>query len=257
MIPLSENVEEKKKKIDNYSDPVKIKENELLGEYAKLEKKELDEKNRKHEEKEQNLLVTKEEINKKIKTLTSELDKMKPTSYYETEESKKTQIHITTLQEQQHQLSKNPILNFFNVKKINKQIKIIEQEQQEKEIAFKQQKQLIITKLEKQIEMLELRVSELEKELEVSRIEKSDKLYKLSVDVGEEQPRTIVSGLVEFYTEEELLGKQVVVVTNLKPAKLRGVESNGMLLAAGDYDVVKLLTLDNNKGSLENGSNIH
>ena len=82
-------------------------------------------------------------------------------------------------------------------------------------------------------------------------------MYKLSVDVGEKQPRTIVSGLVEYYTEEELLEKQVVVVTNLKPAKLRGVESNGMLLAAGDYDVVKLLTLDNNNGILENGSNIH
>lgn len=105
-----------------------------------------------------------------------------------------------------------------------------------------------------ELDKVELKVGQIK---EVSRIEKSDKLYKLSVDVGEEQPRTIVSGLVEFYTEEELLGKQVVVVTNLKPAKLRGVESNGMLLAAGDYDVVKLLTLDNNKGSLENGSNIH
>ena len=67
----------------------------------------------------------------------------------------------------------------------------------------------------------------------------------------------IVSGLVPYYEEDELLNKQVVVVTNLKPAKLRGVESNGMLLAAGDYDVVNLLTLDNNAGSLENGSNIH
>ena len=66
-----------------------------------------------------------------------------------------------------------------------------------------------------------------------------------------------MSGLVPYYTSEELLNKQVVVVTNLKKAKLRGVESNGMLLAAGDNDVVKLLTLDNNAGILENGSNIH
>ena len=101
---------------------------------------------------------------------------------------------------------------------------------------------------------VELKVGQIK---EVEKVEKSDKLYKLSVDVGEEENRTIVSGLVPYYSAEELLNKQVVVVTNLKKAKLRGVESNGMLLAAGDYDVVKLLTLDNNAGVLENGSNIH
>ena len=105
-----------------------------------------------------------------------------------------------------------------------------------------------------ELDKVELKVGQIK---EVNRVEKSDKLYKLSVDVGEENLRTIVSGLVPFYKEEELLNKQVVVVTNLKPAKLRGVESNGMILAAGDYDVVKLLTLDNNASVLENGSNIH
>ena len=92
--------------------------------------------------------------------------------------------------------------------------------------------------------------------LKVERIEKADKLYKLTVDLGNEK-RMIVSGLVKYYKEEELLNKQVVVVSNLKPAKLRGVESQGMLLAAGDDDIVKLLVLDNNAGSLENGTNIH
>ena len=91
----------------------------------------------------------------------------------------------------------------------------------------------------------------------VERVENSDKLYKLSVDVGESELRTIVSGLVNYYKEDELLNKQVVVVTNLKKAKLRGVESNGMLLAAGDKDIVKLLVLDSNNGILENGANIH
>ena len=91
----------------------------------------------------------------------------------------------------------------------------------------------------------------------VERVENSDKLYKLSVDLGEQECRTIVSGLVSYYKEEELLNKQVVVVANLKKAKLRGVESNGMLLAAGDGDVVKLLVLDSNAGTLENGANIH
>lgn len=91
----------------------------------------------------------------------------------------------------------------------------------------------------------------------VERVENSDKLYKLSVDLGESEPRTIVSGLVSYYKEDELLNKQVVVVSNLKKAKLRGVESNGMLLAAGDGDIVKLLVLDSNNGTLENGANIH
>lgn len=104
------------------------------------------------------------------------------------------------------------------------------------------------------LDKVELKVGQIK---EVEKVEKSDKLYKLSVDVGEEENRTIVSGLVPYYTSQELLNKQVVVVTNLKKAKLRGVESNGMLLAAGDYDVVKLLTLDNNAGFLANGSNIH
>ena len=88
----------------------------------------------------------------------------------------------------------------------------------------------------------------------VERVEKADKLYKLTVDVGEENLRTIVSGIVPYYTQEELLNKQIVVVTNLKPVKLRGILSNGMLLAAGDNDVVSLLTIDK---LINNGENIH
>ena len=105
-----------------------------------------------------------------------------------------------------------------------------------------------------ELDKVELKVGQIK---EVERVPKSKKLYKLQVDVGEKTPRTIVSGIVPYYTEEELLGKQVVVVTNLKPAKLCGIESNGMLLAAGEEDVVKLLVLDNNNGTLENGANIH
>ena len=105
-----------------------------------------------------------------------------------------------------------------------------------------------------ELDKVELKVGQIK---EVSRVEKADKLYKLSVDVGEKELRTIVSGLVPYYKEDELLNKQIVVVTNLKPAKLRGIMSNGMLLAAGDFDVVKLLTLDNNAGDLENGARIH
>jgi len=77
----------------------------------------------------------------------------------------------------------------------------------------------------------------------VERIPDAKKLYKLQVDLGNET-RTVVSGLVPYYTEEELLGKKVVLVANLKPAKLRGIESQGMLLAAGDGDIVKVLFVD-------------
>ena len=69
--------------------------------------------------------------------------------------------------------------------------------------------------------------------VEAETIEGADKLYKLQVMIGEEK-RQIVSGIRNNYTPEDLIGRQIVVVTNLKPAKLRGVESNGMLLAATD-----------------------
>lgn len=76
----------------------------------------------------------------------------------------------------------------------------------------------------------------------------ADKLYIESLDDGTEEGRTIVSGLVGHYTADELLGRTIVVVANLKPAKLRGVKSEGMLLAAsageGDAEIVDVLFLD-------------
>jgi methionyl-tRNA synthetase len=69
--------------------------------------------------------------------------------------------------------------------------------------------------------------------LAAEAIPKSSKLLKLQVDVGGET-RQIVSGIAQFYKPEELTGKDVVVLTNLAPAKIFGVESNGMILAAGD-----------------------
>ena len=68
--------------------------------------------------------------------------------------------------------------------------------------------------------------------MEVSRHPDADKLYVLKVDDGRVQDRVIVSGLVGFFTEEELMNKAVVIADNLKPRKMRGVDSNGMLLAA-------------------------
>ena len=65
------------------------------------------------------------------------------------------------------------------------------------------------------------------------RVPKTDKLMKIEVRIGEEE-RTIVSGIAQHYTAEELIGRNVIVIANLKAAKLRGIESRGMLLAASD-----------------------
>ena len=69
------------------------------------------------------------------------------------------------------------------------------------------------------------------KVLEVENVKKSEKLLKFKIDVGD-GGRTIVSGIAKSYKPEDLLGKTIAVVTNLKPAKLMGIESCGMILAA-------------------------
>ena len=77
--------------------------------------------------------------------------------------------------------------------------------------------------------------------LEVEEVKKSKKLYKMQVDLGEERPRQILAGIKEYYTAEELVGTQVCVVANLKPAKLMGMISEGMLMAAKDENGLCLI----------------
>lgn len=84
-------------------------------------------------------------------------------------------------------------------------------------------------------------------------IEKSDKLLKLNVNIGTEN-RQVVSGIAKWYKPDDLIGKKLVLVTNLKPVKLRGVESFGMILAADCGEEVKVLFLDD---SIPAGSRIH
>jgi len=76
---------------------------------------------------------------------------------------------------------------------------------------------------------VDLRVGEVRT---AARIPKADKLLLLTVDIGEEQPRQILAGIAQYYEPEQLVGRKIVVVANLKPRKLRGYESQGMLLAA-------------------------
>ena len=87
---------------------------------------------------------------------------------------------------------------------------------------------------------VELRVGTI---LTAEKVENADKLLKFTVKIDEEE-RTIVSGIAKYYAPETLIGKNVVVVANLKPAKLRGIESKGMLLCASKGDELELLTVD-------------
>jgi methionyl-tRNA synthetase len=84
------------------------------------------------------------------------------------------------------------------------------------------------------------------------RVKKSDKLIKLQVDTGE--MRQIVAGIGKAYSPEDLVGRKIVVVTNLQPAKLMGVESNGMLLAATGADGVPVVLTP--EKDVEQGSKI-
>jgi methionyl-tRNA synthetase len=77
--------------------------------------------------------------------------------------------------------------------------------------------------------------------LAVEKIENADKLLKCTIDFGDFGTRTIVSGIAEWKTPEDLIGKQLPYIVNLAPRMLRGVESQGMLLAASDENGVALL----------------
>ena len=93
----------------------------------------------------------------------------------------------------------------------------------------------------------EIRVAEL--------VPKSKKLLRLEVDMGPVLGiRQILGGLQQFYTTESLIGRKVVVVSNLEPAKLAGLESQGMLLAASNPDGAKLILID--PGDIEPGGEV-
>ncbi|MDU7036595.1 MAG: methionine--tRNA ligase subunit beta, partial [Staphylococcus simulans] len=80
--------------------------------------------------------------------------------------------------------------------------------------------------------------------MDAENVKKSEKLLKIQVDLGEEQ-RQIVSGIAKFYEPDDIIGKKVAVVTNLKPAKLMGRKSEGMILSAEKDGVLTLVSLPN------------
>jgi methionyl-tRNA synthetase len=102
-------------------------------------------------------------------------------------------------------------------------------------------------------EKLDLRVGTI---LDVENHPKADKLYVLKVDLGEETPRTIVAGLRIHYRPDDLKGKQAIFVANLEPVNLRGVESNGMILAASNPEKTDVFFIKPEK-TISPGSKIH
>lgn len=80
-----------------------------------------------------------------------------------------------------------------------------------------------------QFSQIDLRVGQV---MVVERIPNADKLLRLEIDLAEPEPRQILAGIAEYYQPEQLVGQKILVVSNLQPRKLRGLESRGMLLAA-------------------------
>jgi len=100
-------------------------------------------------------------------------------------------------------------------------------------------------------EKLDIRVA---KVLEAEPVEGANKLYKLKIRMGAEE-RTLVAGIAEQYALDEVLGKKILVITNLDPRSIKGIESQGMLLAAVSEDGknIALCTVD---GEIEDGAKI-
>jgi methionyl-tRNA synthetase len=118
-------------------------------------------------------------------------------------------------------------------------------EQEKKEVNQEEQEEITIEDFMK----VELRVAEV---ISAEPVKKADKLLKIQLDLGYEK-RQVVSGIAKFYKPEELVGKKVICVTNLKPVTLRGELSQGMILAGEQDGVLSLATVDQN---LPNGSKV-
>lgn len=145
----------------------------------------------------------------------------------------------------------------FDEKEIAKQLELEAKERakKEKELAKEAAKKTKQSESKEEItidylDKISLKVAKI---IEAERVEGSDKLLKLQVSLGNEK-RQVVAGLQKYYAPEELIGKKVVMVANLKKAKLKGIDSEGMLLAAGDGDTVKALIVDD---AVAEGEEIH
>jgi methionyl-tRNA synthetase len=150
------------------------------------------------------------------------------------------------------------LLNYKNIKKSEILFKKIEFEEKKLEQKPEIKKETKIQGIKnmadiinyEQFSKVDLRVGTIKK---AEDIEGADKLLKLEVDLGKEiGKRTILAGIKKYYSKEELKGKQIIVVVNLETRKMKGMESQGMLLAAVSSDESKVILLSPEKKS-ENG----
>ncbi len=138
-------------------------------------------------------------------------------------------------------INEGKLLDDFVIKKIPPLFPKIEKPLMKKEEVVKEPENIITID---EFFKVELKVGEV---IEAEEVKKSKKLLKLQVDLGEERPRQIIAGIKEYYKPEELVGTQVCVVSNLKPAKLMGMMSEGMLLAAKDGSGLSLIRPEKKK----------
>ncbi|MCJ7649266.1 MAG: methionine--tRNA ligase, partial [Candidatus Lokiarchaeota archaeon] len=133
-----------------------------------------------------------------------------------------------------HKIKKpKPLFQKLDIKELQEKLKILKEKKE------KGDSELVSYDYFKK---LDIRVALVE---EIEKVPKADKLYKLTIDLGDEK-RTLVAGLAEHYKVDELKGKKIVILANLEPRKLRGIESQGMLLAAVDGKIVSVITPDKN-----------
>ncbi len=141
-------------------------------------------------------------------------------------------IHENSIKPGQRIKKPEPLFQKLEIEEIKKKyLKLKEKKPEEEE------KELVSYE---DFKKLDIRVALVEN---VEKVPKADKLYKLSIDLGTEK-RTLVAGLAEHYKAEQLKGKKIIVLTNLEPRKLRGILSQGMLLAAVEGDNVSILLPD-------------
>lgn len=138
---------------------------------------------------------------------------------------------------------------FPKVEKKEKEEKVQENKEVKKEEAKKEENKASQIKID-DFFLSDLRVGEV---LECSNVEGSEKLLLFKVDLGEEKPRQIISGIAQYYNPQDLVGTQVCVVANLKPAKLMGIVSEGMILSVKDESGLKLIIPQEKR---KNGSKI-
>ncbi|WP_338787887.1 methionine--tRNA ligase [Metabacillus sp. FJAT-53654] len=153
----------------------------------------------------------------------------------------------------------------INKTQVNKQAPIFPRLEVEEEVQYikeqmkgsapvQEEKQVEVPSIEEEITIddfmkVDLRVAEV---IHAEQVKKADRLLKIQLDLGYEK-RQVVSGIAKFYKPEELIGKKVICVVNLKPVKLRGELSQGMILAGSQDDVLSVATVD---ASLPNGSRV-